>query len=154
MTKKELLRLLLVQASTHGFDLQEWFQTKIARKWPGEDAAIETLATGHRYYSLLFSHEFAKHFWKQGEQIQFVVPTQKFSRLNARGELITINRKAYVRRTLKPHAWQYHLREMVTVEEPLRYIRRYLMTYEKPQDAEASRPPRRDTGHAGHRRRA
>jgi hypothetical protein len=154
VTKKELLGLLLLQASTHGFDLQAWFQTKIARKWPGEDAALETLATGHRYYALLFSHEFAKHFWKQGEQIQFMVPTQKFSRLNARGELITINRKAYVRRTLKPHAWQYHLREMVTVDEPLRYIRRYLMTYEKPQAAENSRPPRPDTGHSGHRKRA
>lgn len=133
MTKKEVLRLLLAQAGAHGFNLQAWFQSKIARTWPGLDEAIERLTTGHLYYTLLFSHEFARHFWKQGEQIQFVVPNQKFSRLNARGELITISRRAYVRRTLKPHAWQYHLREMVTFEEPLRYIRRYLLTRDGPK---------------------
>ena len=131
MTKIELLRLLVLQARANGFDLRAWFQTKIAREWPGGDHAVEALASGHRYYALLFSHEFAKHFWKQGEQIQFVVPTQSFSRLNSRGEMITINRKAYTRRTLKPHAWRYHLREMATFEEPLRYIRRFLVTQEE-----------------------
>jgi len=131
VTKTELLRLLVLQARANGFDLRSWFQNKISRKWPGSDAAIETLSSGHHYYALLFSHDFAKHFWKQGEQIQFVVPTHRFSRLNARGETITVTRKAYTRRTLKPHAWKYHLREMAALEEPLRYIRRFLVTREE-----------------------
>jgi hypothetical protein len=62
-----------------------------------------------------------------------VVPTLKFPRLNARGEMIMVTRKAYTRRTLKPHAWRYHLREMATYEEPLRYIRRFLVTHEELQ---------------------
>lgn len=131
VTKIELLRLLVLQARANGFDLRTWFQAKIAREWPGSDPAIETLASGNRYYALLFSHDFAKNFWKQGEQIQFVVPMMRFSRLNARGETITVTRKAYTRRTLKPHAWRYHLREMATYEEPLRYIRRFLATHEE-----------------------
>jgi hypothetical protein len=131
VTRKEILRLLVLQARANGFDLRAWFHAKIARDWSGLESAIETLASGHRYYSLLFSHEFAKHFWKQGEQIQFVVPTHRFSRVNGRGETITVTRKAYTRRTLKPHAWEYHLREMSSFEEPLRYIRRFLVTHEE-----------------------
>jgi hypothetical protein len=131
VNRKELLRLLVLQARANGFDLRSWFQSRIARDWTGTDSAVETLASGHRYYALLFSHEFARHFWKQGEQMQFVVPTQRFSRVNARGETISVTRKAYTRRTLKANAWQYHLRQMATVEEPLRYIRRFLVTHEE-----------------------
>jgi hypothetical protein len=131
VTRKELLSLLVLQARANGFDLRPWFQAKIAHDWTGIEFAIETLASGHRYYALLFSHDFARHFWKQGEQIQFVVPNHRFSRINARGETITVTRKAYIRRTLKPHAWQYHLREMATFDEPLRYIRRFLVTHEE-----------------------
>ncbi|MBB6146704.1 hypothetical protein HNQ77_004683 [Silvibacterium bohemicum] len=131
MTKRELLRLLLLQARTNGFDLRPWYEAMIDPEWRDAQAAVDTLARGHRYYALLFSHDFAKHFWKQGQPTQFVVPMQQFSRLNSRGETITITRKAYVRRTLKPHAWRYHLREMATLDEPLRYVRRFLVTPEE-----------------------
>ena len=133
MTRKELLRLIVLQARANGFELRSWFQSSVSREWPGTEAAVEILASGRRYYALLFSHEFARHFWKQGEQIQFVVPTQRFSRVNARGEVISVTRKAYTRRTLKANAWQYHLRQMATFEEPLRYIRRFLVTNEELQ---------------------
>jgi hypothetical protein len=126
VTKKELLRQLIAQAHGNGFDLMVWFRARISREWPGWEPAIDTLASGHRYYALLFSHDFAKHFWKQGEQIRFAVPTHSFPRLNSRGEMIVIKRKAYTRRTLRPNAWQYHLREMAALEEPLRYIQRFL----------------------------
>jgi hypothetical protein len=128
VTKRELLTALVLQARANGFDPCAWFQAGMAREWQGLDAAVDTLCYGQRYYALLFSHDFAQHFWKQGAQIQFVVPTQSFSRLNARGETIVVTRKAYTRRTLKPHAWRYHLRQMATFEEPLRYIRRFLIT--------------------------
>jgi hypothetical protein len=135
VTKRELLHLIVAQAGANGFDFCAWFQGKIEREWPGQDAALKTLAGGRRYYALLFSHDFAKLFWKQGELIQFAVPTSSFSRLNSRGEVITITRKAYTRRTLKPHAWRYHLREMSACEEPLRYMRKFLITAE-------AQPPR------------
>jgi hypothetical protein len=131
VTRKEILRMLVLQAKGNGFDFRAWFQPRISCDWPGAEHAIEILATGQHYYALLFSHAFAQSFWKQGAQIQFVVPTNQFSRLNSRGEIVTITRKAYTRRTLKPHAWKYHLREMATYDEPLRYIRRFLVTQEE-----------------------
>jgi len=131
MTRKELLHLLIMQARANGFELRRWYQSKIDRHWTSQQAAIATLAAGHRYYALLFSHEFAQSFWKHGTQMQFVVPTQQFLRLNAKGQRIMVTRKAYTRRTLKPDAWKYHLREMAASEEPLRYIRRFLVTHEE-----------------------
>lgn len=131
MTRKEILRMLVLQARGNGFDFRAWFQSHISGEWPGAEHAVEILATGQHYYALLFSHTFAQSFWKQGAQIQFVVPTNQFSRLNSKGEVVTITRKAYTRRTLKPHAWKYHLREMATYDEPLRYIRRFLVTQEE-----------------------
>jgi hypothetical protein len=131
MTKKELLEMLVLQARANGFELRRWYQSKIERKWSSPEAALETLANGHRYYALLFSHEFAQAFWREGTQMQFVVPTQNFLRRNAKGETVTVTRKAYTRRMLKPGAWEYHLREMAAAEEPLRYIRRFLVTHEE-----------------------
>lgn len=131
MTRKDLLHLLVMQARANGFVLRKWYQSKIDRHWTSQQAAIAALATGQRYYALLFSHEFAQAFWKQGAQIQFVVPTQQFLRLNAKGQRVVVTRKAYTRRTLKANAWKYHLREMAVSDEPLRYIRRFLVTHEE-----------------------
>jgi hypothetical protein len=139
MTRKELLHLLVLQARANGFELRKWYQSKIEREWTDSKAAMATLASGNRYYALLFSHEFAQAFWRQGTQMQFVVPTQHFTRLNARGQVVTVTRKAYTRRTLKPDAWKYHLREMAACEEPLRYIRRFLVTHEE-LHAQRNRP--------------
>lgn len=131
MTRKDLIHLLVLQARANGFELRKWYQSTVDRHWTTAQAAVANLATGRRYYALLFSHEFAESFWKQGTQMQFVVPTQQFLRLNAKGQRITVTRKAYTRRTLKPDAWKYHLREMAACEEPLRYIRRFLVTHEE-----------------------
>lgn len=131
MTRKNLIHLLVLQARANGFEFRKWYQSKIGGEWPSTEGAIETLAEGGRYYTLLFSHQFARHFWKAGQKIQFVVPTQEFKRLNRRGEEITVVRKAYTRRTMRGNSWEYHLREMAAVDEPLRYIRRFLVTEEE-----------------------
>lgn len=131
MTRKELIHLLILQARANGFDFRKWYEDKIGKDWTTMRAAADTLSRGNRYYALLFSHQFARHFWKAGRQIQFIVPTQEFKRINGRGEEITVVRKAYTRRTMRSNAWEYHLREMVSMEEPLRYIRRFLVTEEE-----------------------
>jgi len=131
MTRKELIHLLVLQARANGFEFRKWFQNKIGGEWTSIEAAIDTLSQGGRYYALLFSHQFAKHFWKAGRQMQFVVPTQQFKRLNPQGEEITVVRKAYTRRTMRGNSWEYHLREMAAADEPLRYIRRFLVTAEE-----------------------
>jgi hypothetical protein len=131
MTRKELIRMLVLRAHANGFEFRKWYQSRIGGEWTTAEAAVETLSQGGRYYALLFSHQFARQFWKAGRQMQFLVPTQEFERLNRRGEQITVVRKAYTRRTMRGNSWEYHLREMVATDEPLRYIRRFLVTEEE-----------------------
>jgi hypothetical protein len=56
----------------------------------------------------------------------FLVPAQTFLRTKPDGSVATVVRKGYVRRTGRKDAWKYHLKELAAVEEPLRYMRRYL----------------------------
>jgi len=131
MTRKDLIRLLLLQARANGFEFRKWYQSRISADWTTADAAVENLSRGGRYYALLFSHHFARYFWRPGRRMQFVVPTQEFERVNRKGERITVVRKAYTRRTMRGNSWEYHLREMAATEEPLLYIRRFLVTEEE-----------------------
>jgi hypothetical protein len=127
MTRTELLRIVVRQARVNGFQFRKWFQTAIDPSWTSFDDAVETLAQRRRYYSLLFAHEFARAFWKQGSQISFVVPAATYTRRDKDGQIVTVSRKPFTRRTLKADVWRYHLREMAAHDEPLRYIRRFLV---------------------------
>lgn len=126
MTRLELLRLLVGQARTNGFEFRKWFTARLGVPWQSISHALETLSTERRYYALLFSHEFARSFWKAGEKITFLVPTQTFLRNKPDGSVGTVTRKGYTRRSGREDAWKYHLRELALQEEPLRYMRRYL----------------------------
>jgi hypothetical protein len=126
MTKLELLQLLVGQARTNGFEFRKWYLTRLGLPWTNADNALKTLSQERRYYVLLFSHEFAQHFWKSGQTITFQVPTQTFQRRKADGTIGTVTRKGYTRRTARDDVWRYHLRELAVAEEPLRYMRRYL----------------------------
>jgi hypothetical protein len=127
MTRQELLRIVIRQARTNGFPFRRWFQTAIDPAWNSFDDAVELLAQRRRYYALLFAHEFARTFWKQGSQISFVVPAASYTRRDREGRIVTVTRKPFTRRTLKADVWKYHLREMAAHDEPLRYIRRFLV---------------------------
>jgi hypothetical protein len=127
MTRLELLRIVIRQARANGFPFRKWFQATIDDPWTNFDEAVERLAKGRRYYALLFSHEFARAFWKQGSQISFVVPAASYTRRDKEGRIVTVTRKPFTRRTLKADVWKYHLREMAAHDEPLRYIRRFLV---------------------------
>jgi hypothetical protein len=126
MTRFELLQLLVGQARANGFEFRKWYVGKLGLPWKNSQDALETLAVERRYYSLLFSHEFASNFWKPGGLITFQVPTQTFTRKMADGSIGTVTRKGYTRRSAREAAWRYHLRELAVAEEPLRYMRRYL----------------------------
>jgi len=130
MTRFELLQLLVGQARTNGFPFRKWYVARIGLPWTSARAALEVLAKERRYYSLLFSHEFASSFWKAGETMTFQVATQTFQRRMADGSIGTVTRKAYTRRSAREDAWKYHLRELAVAEEPLRYMRRYLRVEE------------------------
>ena len=130
MTRKDILTRLIRQARANGFEFRKWFQLNIEPQWTSFENAINALAEGRRYYALLFSHDFAQNFWKAGGQITFVIPASDYIRRNSSGKIITVKRKPYTRRTIKADVWLYHLREMAAAEEPLRYIRRFLLTIE------------------------
>ena len=133
-----MIELLLLQAKRNGFEFRKWYRTDLQSTWIDFEASVANLARGKRYYSLLFSHEFARHFWKPGGQISFIVPTATYTRRNKNGELITVTRKAFTRRTLKTDAWMYHLREMAAREDPLEYIRRFVVRKEDLENYAAS----------------
>ncbi len=130
MTRSELLHLLVGQARANGFQFRKWYVGKLGLPWTDAQKAIEVIAIERRYYALLFSHDFASHFWKAGELMTFEVPTQTFKRKMADGSIGTVSRKAYTRRSAREDAWKYHLRELAMAEEPLRYMRRYLRVEE------------------------
>ena len=127
MTRQELLRMVIRQARINGFPFRKWFQATIEPRWTSFEDAVELLSQGRRYYGLLFGHDFARSFWKQGSQISFVVPAASYTRRDKDGQIITVTRKPFTRRTLKADVWKYHLREMAAHHEPLRYIRRFLV---------------------------
>lgn len=126
MDLKELLQLLLKQAQANGFDFKRWFIKYIRVTWPGRAQALALVATEGRHYALLFSHDFALCYWRTGARISFTVPSITYPRVNSRGEVIVVTRKPFTRRTIKPDAWKYHLRQMAAADDPVAYLCRFL----------------------------
>jgi hypothetical protein len=126
MNRKELLRLLLNQARFNGFEFRRWFQSRVRPLWPGTEQAIALLAEEGRHYTLLFSHDFARCFWRSGAHISFVVPSITYPRVNSLGDVIQVTRKPFTRRTIKPDVWKYHLRQMAAADDPIGYLCRFL----------------------------
>ena len=126
MNRLDLLRLLVNQAQFNGFEFRRWFHAHIRPLWPGAEQALILLASEGRYYSLLFSHDFAKCFWRTGALISFSVPSITYPRVNSRGEIVQVTRKPFTRRTIKPDVWKYHLRQMAAADDPIAYLCRFL----------------------------
>ncbi len=130
MTRLELLQLVTARARSNGFEFRRWYTTRLGLPWISADAAVTLLDTQRRYYALIFSHEFASAFWKPGSEMAFEVPTQTFERCMPDGSRRVIRRKSFTRRIVRPDVWRYHLGEMAATEEPLRYLRKYLLVEE------------------------
>ena len=152
MTRLELLKIVIGRARSNGFEFRKWYTARLGTPWISAEAALTLLESQRRYYALLFSHEFAQHFWKPGTDITFEVPASSFERVLPDGRTITVTRKPFIRRSGRRDAWRYHLRQMALAEEPLRYIRKYLAVEEDliEEDLAAAtaeevpaRPPRR-----------
>ena len=126
MNRKEMLRLLLNQAQFNGFEFRRWFMANVQPVWPGAELALTLLASEGRHYTLLFSHDFARCFWRTGSHISFSVPATTYPRINSQGEVVQVTRKPFTRRTIKPDVWKYHLRQMAATEDPIEYLCRFL----------------------------
>ncbi len=130
MTRVELLRALIRQAKSNGFEFRKWYTMRMALPWINFDAALEALAKQRRYYALLFEHEFAQAFWREGTNMTFLVPNSSFTRVSKNGTTMVVERRGHTRRAVKPDAWLYHLKNMAVTREPLRYIRKFLLIEE------------------------
>ena len=155
MTRQEVIRHIVLQARSNGFDFRSWYRAYAAPEWLGFDEAIDQLCQGRNCYSLLFSHEFAKTFWKAGLQMSFMVPAVSYPQRRKDGQIVTVHRRAFARRMLKADSWLYHLREMVEAPHPLKYIRRFVVLQEDIVAAQQARAdaaadlPVTDTTHTG-----
>jgi hypothetical protein len=130
MNRDQLLQLLIGQARASGFEFKRWYMANSGMPWTGAEEAIRWLARGKRAHMLVFSHAFAQAFFRSGDRITFVVPHQTFQTARATGESRTVERKAHLRQSSRKDVWKYHLSEMARAAEPLRYLRRYLLTEE------------------------
>jgi hypothetical protein len=126
MNRQEMLRLLLNQAQFNGFEFRHWFLIHVQPVWPGAEQALALLAGEGRYYTLLFSHDFVRFFWRTGTHISFMVPAVTYPRVTPQGDIVQVTRKPFTRRTLKPDVWKYHLRQMAAAEDPIEYLCRFL----------------------------
>jgi hypothetical protein len=130
MTRQEVIRHIVLQARSNGFDFRAWYRAYADPNWPGFNEAIEHLCCGRNCYALLFSHEFARSFWKAGLQMSFMVPAVSYPQRRKDGQVVMVHRRAFARRMLKADSWLYHLREMVDAPHPLKYIRRFVVLQE------------------------
>jgi hypothetical protein len=126
MNRKELLRLLLNQAQFNGFEFRNWFLANVQPVWPGAEQALTLLSSEGRHYPLLFSHDFARCFWRTGAHMSFMVPSITYPRVTSQGEVVQVTRKPFTRRTIKPDVWKYHLRQMAASDDAIDYLCRFL----------------------------
>ena len=130
MTRADLLRAVIRQTRGNGFEFRKWYVKTLGCTWEGFEEAIATLEKERRYYALLFSHEFAYFFWKPGTKIAFILPKSSYTRVTKDGSVITVRRRGHMRRSAQPDVWRYHLQQMAVAEEPLRYIRKFMLLEE------------------------
>ncbi|MGC1784064.1 MAG: hypothetical protein WA708_16195 [Acidobacteriaceae bacterium] len=130
MTRAELLRALIRQAKSNGFEFRKWYSIRMTEPWTSFEATIQCISEERRYYALLFAHEFAQAFWRTGSKMTFVVPNNRFTRISKDGSTMVVERKGHTRRTVLPDVWRYHLKEMAVADDPLRYIRKFLLIEE------------------------
>ena len=130
MTRLDLLRAVVRQARGNGFEFRKWYVTKLGRTWQGFEEAIAALDKERHYYALLFSHELAYAFWKPGSKIAFLLPKTTYTRITKDGNIVTVRRRGHMRRSAQADVWRYHLQQMAVAEEPLRYIRKFMLLEE------------------------
>ena len=107
MTNENILKLAIEKAEKNG-----WEHKSITGDMKFSDLNGYWISVD-RYYSFIFSHDFAQAFW--GEEKAIII-----------GEESKDSGKKRITIPITIPAWQYHLRNMVIEEEPLKYIEQFL----------------------------
>lgn len=103
MTNEEILRKAIEKAGTY------WLPK---HKEPLAEY-VEFLLGDNEYYSIIFSHDFAKAFW--GEE---VVSTGFFEE--------KIENRQFVYVPFKEPIWKTHLTIMVLEDDPIKYLEQFI----------------------------
>ena len=128
MNRKEMLRLLLNQAQFNGFEFRHWFQSNVQPIWPGADHALSLLAGEGRHYTLLFSHEFARCFWRSGAKMSLMIPSITYPRVTSSGDVVQVTRRPFTRR------------QMAAAQDPIEYLCRFLPAQDQVKVRSSSNP--------------
>jgi len=102
MTNEQILKKAIGKAIKGG-----WKSRK--GKWLLKQNPIDFSHITQDYYSIIFSHDFAKAFWGEEENGLFLVDYD--------GNYISIK---------YDKIWKFHLQRLVLEKEPLKYIEKFL----------------------------
>ena len=106
MKNETILKKAIEKVSENGYPWMNSWKVKRIKKGPKPHPEPYIVIDGEEvsYYELIFSHDFAKSYWKNWKWYQ-------------QGQQET-------RDGLKP--WQYHLQQMILKKDPLKYIEGFL----------------------------
>jgi hypothetical protein len=88
----------------------------------------------------LFSHEFARCFWRSGAKMSLMIPSITYPRVTSSGDVVQVTRRPFTRRTIKPDVWKYHLRQMAAAQDPIEYLCRFLPAQDQVKVRSSSNP--------------
>lgn len=115
MTNEEILKKAIERAIKNGW--VKYPEMSLGRKymplWKVKEWILE-----HGYYSIIFSHDFAKAFWYCDHESKEYVAGTYLEHCNKCGQTKMIGGKY--------DDWEYHLKEMVLKTEPLKYLEEFL----------------------------
>jgi len=94
-----------------------------AGRWPGA-TGIDPAGRRGPAYTLIFSHEFARCFWRTGRN-QLHVPATTYPRINAHGQVVQVTRKPFTPAPIKPDVWKLSSAPEAAAETH-RYLCRFL----------------------------
>lgn len=102
MTDKEILKKAIEKIERNGFNSSKWMKNNYPLTPNYLCMGTGILSKNNKHYMLIFSHEFAKAYWGEKENIN----------------------SCYEVGVLKD--WEYHLSQMVMKKQPLKYIEDFL----------------------------
>jgi len=127
MTNKEILKKSLQKAVLNGYlksGVTSLFYLPLEKTCKNEaHFYYET----ESYYQIIFSHDFAKAFW--GEELTKAKYSHKVKGkgieklLNGKNIQTDVEEIWYI---IELPCWEFHLREMVLEEKPLKYLEKFL----------------------------
>lgn len=126
MNNHEILTKAILKATSNGwvnalqwnvrsesgfYTVQGWpYETALEMQKQHEDSYLEaSIDYKYPWQALIFSHDFAKAFWKNSPKYKVIIDIQKDDH--------AIYEYEY---------WQYHLQQMVLEEDPIKYLEKFL----------------------------